>query len=187
MCTKNNKNTNLSQMNPITNPTPTPADFQSRNKKRKSNPQKHHASKNAIIQKKNQPTTIFHAPCTMHHCRTNHIQSTPQTPSLNSPPLSLRLLNRILVQNLRRQLEFLFRLFRNWVSECERRAGPAAADTFVAAMAASRTCRCRKKEVKGPVRGAGFQKWEREACWRRGVGFLGFGWCWGWGLRFCGC
>lgn len=49
---------------------------------------------------------------------------------------------------------------------------------FVAAMAASRTCRCRKKDVKGPVRGAGFQKWEREACWSLGAGlgvFVGVG------------
>lgn len=28
--------------------------------------------------------------------------------------------------------------------------------------------------MKGPVRGAGFQKWEREACWSFGAGF----WVW---------
>lgn len=38
---------------------------------------------------------------------------------------------------------------------------------FVAAMAASRTCRWRKKDVNGLSCGAGFQKWEREGCWSR--------------------
>lgn len=43
---------------------------------------------------------------------------------------------------------------------------------FVAAMAASRMCRWRKKDVNGPSLGAGFQKWVREGCWRgRGADF----------------
>lgn len=43
----------------------------------------------------------------------------PQTPPFKSPPLPLRLLNRILVQDIRRQLEVLFAQVRDRISECE--------------------------------------------------------------------